>query len=156
MNTYPQTEETTILIFFYFDWLVSGFFCKLGLANVKTAIITMLQLHRKHNLGNNSDYICLRPILICSSCLTLISGAAGASPGQWSKGSGMLSPTSGREWAHLSHQEPSQMQATTGHLIPGSDQLPARDMSPGKGTQKGLQEREGMMLHVKQFFKVCE
>lgn len=56
MNTYPQTEETTISIFFYFDWLVSGVFCKLGLANVKTAIITMLQLHRKHNLGNNSDF----------------------------------------------------------------------------------------------------
>lgn len=48
----------------FFCLLVSfrGFF-KLGLANVKTATITMLQLHRKHNLGNNSDFTsaCTQP-----------------------------------------------------------------------------------------------
>lgn len=51
---------------------MSRVFFKLGLKNVKTAIITMLQLHRKHNLGNNSDFTSAYQTLICSSCLTLL------------------------------------------------------------------------------------
>lgn len=52
MNTYPQTEEAT-----NFFCLVgfSLLFFKLGLANVTTAIITVLQLHKKHDLGNNTS-----------------------------------------------------------------------------------------------------
>lgn len=55
VNTHPQTEEA--VIYFFVGWLLVGLcFFKLGLANVKSAIITMLQLHRKHNLGNSSGF----------------------------------------------------------------------------------------------------
>ena len=50
-NTYPQTEAVTVFFCLVFVFL------KLGLANMKTAIITVLQLCGKHNLANNSDFI---------------------------------------------------------------------------------------------------
>lgn len=78
---------------------------KLGLVNMKTAIITVLQLCRKHNSGSNSDFTSAytQPWFAATvSMLLLTSGGAGASLGQWSKGPGMLSPATGREWVCFS------------------------------------------------------
>lgn len=47
----PDRSSYSLLLF-----VLLLFFFKLGLANMKTAITTVLQLCGQHNLGNNSDF----------------------------------------------------------------------------------------------------
>lgn len=155
MNTYPQREKATI----FFFWLVGFiFFFKLSIANVKMAIITVLQLHKKHNLANNTSAY-MQPWFAATVSHCCYFRSCRGFPGAVELEARHAEPYH-RQGESTPQPPGAKLDATkhttTGHLIPGSGQPPSRDMSPGKGTQKGLQEREEMMLRMRHFLKACE